>query len=109
MANCQDFTVTLKNDTDGQIKATKFEYKDGSKWKTENLFGIDGHQKIDENRSVNFKRNLQGIGDESTQFKVTYQNHLGGTKWSDDHIETTEVFTAHDNGNKTVTLTHEPH
>ena len=80
MANCEDFTITLKNSTSGEIKATKFEYKDGSNWRTENMFGLDGHQKIDEGRSISFKRDLEGVGDESTQFRVTYQHHLGGTK-----------------------------
>lgn len=104
MANCQDFTVTLQNSTDGEIKVTKFEYKDGSKFKTENLLGIDGHQKIEKDHSVSFKRNLQGIGNESTQFQVTYKHHIGGIKWGNENVQTTEVFTAQDNGNKTVIL-----
>lgn len=104
MANCQDFTITLHNSTDGEIKVTKFEYKDGSNFKTENMFGIDGHQKIEKDHGVSFKRNLQGIGDESTQFKVTYKHHVGGTLWGDDNVQTTETFTAHDNGSKTVIL-----
>jgi hypothetical protein len=109
MANCSNFTITLKNDTNGEIKVTKFEYKDGENWKTENMFGIDGHQKIEQGHSIPFTRNLGGIGNENTQFKVTYKNHLGGIKWSDAHSQLTESFRAQDNEAKTVSLTHNPH
>ncbi|MGB7921628.1 MAG: hypothetical protein WCF57_00150 [Pyrinomonadaceae bacterium] len=105
MANCEDFTITLHNSTDAEIKVTKFEYKDGSKWKTENMFGLDGFKKIEKDHQIDFKRNLQGIGDESTQFKITYKHHIGGTTWGSDLIETTEEFTCHDTNGKTVTLT----
>ena len=104
MANCQNFTITLQNSTDGEIKVKKFEYKDGSKFKTEHMFGIDGHQKIEKDHSVSFTRNLEGIGDESTQFQVTYSHHIGGVKWGADNVQTTETFTAHDNGSRTVVL-----
>ena len=105
MANCQNFKITIDNSCDGEIKATKFEYKDGSTWKTENMFGIDGHQKIEKDHAVRFTRNLGGIGDETTTFRVTYKHHVGGTVWGDDICKTTESFVAHDNGSKTVTLT----
>lgn len=105
MANCENFTITLHNSTDGEIKVTKFEYKDGSNFKTENMFGLDGHQKIEKDHGVSFTRNLGGIGDESTQFRVTFKHHVGGTLWGDDNVQTTEVFTAHDNDDKTVNLT----
>ncbi len=105
MATCENFKITLKNSCDGEIKAKKFEYKDGSNWKVENIFGLDGIQKIEKDHSIPFTRNLGGIGDESTQLRVTYSHHKGGTVWGGDICETTEVFTAHDNGAKTVTLT----
>jgi hypothetical protein len=105
MANCEDFTITLRNSTHGEIKATKFEYKDGSNWKIERMFGLDGIQKIEKDHSISFKRDLEGIGGESTQFRVTYQHHLGGTKWSADKSELSDTFTALDNGAKMVTLT----
>ena len=105
MATCEDFTITLKNSADGEIKVTKFEYKDGSNWKTEHMFGLDGIQKIEKDHSIPFTRNLGGIGDESTQFRVTYSHHLGGTKWGTDKCAVTDTFVAHDNGSKTVTLT----
>jgi hypothetical protein len=45
---CGDFKITLMNGTNDEIKVTKFEYKDGSIWKTEiGMFGADGHQKIE--------------------------------------------------------------
>lgn len=105
MATCENFTIVLKNSCDGEVKAKRFEYKDGSSWKTENMFGLDGYQKIEKDHSIPFTRNLGGIGDESTQFRVTYSHHLGGTKWGGDLVETIDSFVAHDNGSKTVTLT----
>jgi hypothetical protein len=105
MAKCENFKITLKNSTHAEIKAKKFEYKDGSKWKTENMFGLDGHQKIEKDHQVPFTRNIGGIGDEKTCFRVTYSHHIGGSKWSQNMVKTTGMFTAHDNGSKTVTLT----
>ena len=105
MANCQDFTITLKNSTDAEIKATKFEYLDGSNWKVENLYGLDGSDKIEKDHSKVYKRDLGGIGDEDTCFRVTYQHHIGGLTWSVDKIETTSTFKCHDNGKITVILT----
>lgn len=105
MATCENFLITLKNSCDGEIKVSKFEYKDGSKWDSENMFGVDGVQKIEKDHAIPFRRNLGGIGEESTQFRVTYKHHLGGTKWGDDIVETTPAFTAHDNHSKTVVLT----
>lgn len=104
MAKCEDFRIILKNHADGEVKATKFEYKDGSKWKTENMFGLDGIQKIEKDHQVSFTRNLGGIGDESTKFRVTYKHHIGGTRWGSKLCEITSAFVAHDNGSKTVTL-----
>ena len=105
MATCEDFTITLQNSATDEIKATKFEYQDGSTWKTENMFGIDGFKKIEKDHHIDFKRNLQGIGGESTCFRVTYKHHVGGTTWSADKVATSTRFTAIDNGSKTVTLT----
>jgi hypothetical protein len=109
-ANCEDFTVWLRNETLGlEIKATKFEYKDGSKWKTENLLGVDGYEIIDVYQAAEFKRNLQGVGSESTQFRVTYKLEDGYTtygfrKWGDDKIQTISAFTCRDNGTRSVRL-----
>jgi hypothetical protein len=105
MATCENFKIILRNSTHGEIKVTKFEYKDGSKWEPERMFGLDGIQKIEKDHSVTFTRDLGGVGDEGTQFRVTYQHHIGGTKWSADKCEVTDTFTAHDNGSRMVTLT----
>ena len=105
MATADNFTIKLRNCTNSEIKAKKFEYKDGAKWKTENMFGLDGHQKIEKVHEVAFTRNLRGIGSENTCFRVTYSHHIGGTKWSKNYIETTTMFKAEDNKSKTVTLT----
>jgi hypothetical protein len=100
---CNDVCIVLiNNDIAGKvIKATKFEYKDGSKWKTENLLGLDGHQKIEPHDAAGFDRNLQGIGGERTQFKVTYKSEswlAEGPRWGDEVVETTDTFTCHDHG-----------
>ena len=105
MARAENFTIKLKNSTHGEIKATKFEYLDGSKWKTEHMFGLDGHQKIEKDHTVKFTRNLGGIGNERTCFRVTYKHHIGGSKWSGNKVETTDEFVAQDNGSRTVVLT----
>ena len=105
MATASDFSITIHNSTDAEVKVTKFEYKDGSSWKTENMFGLDGLQKIEKDHGVVFKRDLGGIGDESTQFRLTYQHHVGGTLWGTPICTTTSSFVCHDNGRKTVTLT----
>lgn len=105
MTTCGNFTITLLNKTDAEVKVSKFEYKDGSNWKTESMFGLDGIQKIEKDHSIPFERDLGGIGDESTQFRVTYKHHVGGTVWSADKCAVSDTFTAHDNGRKTVTLT----
>ncbi len=104
MATCENFTITLQNSTDGEIKATKFEYEDEGTFKTENMFGLDGYQKIEKDHSVDFTRNLGGIGDETTRFRVTYKHHIGGTQWGVDNVQTTGSFVAHDNGSRTVVL-----
>jgi hypothetical protein len=102
-ANCESVhIVLLNNDVGGkEIKATKFEYMDGSKWKTENLFGLDGHHKIASTDPASFDRNLQGIGGERTQFRVTYRLEswlADGPRWSDEIVETTDMFTCEDHG-----------
>jgi hypothetical protein len=106
MANCENYKVTLMNSTHAEIKVTKLEYKDGSNWKTETgIFGADGHQKIEEKHGFTWTRDLEGISNENTQFRVTYQHHIGGTKWGDDIRAVTGVFKALDNESRTVTLT----
>jgi hypothetical protein len=105
MANCENFKITLMNNTHAEIKVTKFEYKDGSNWDTENMLGADGGQKIEKEHGFTWTRDLEGVGNENTQFRVTYKHHIGGTKWGDDIRAVTSVFKALDNESRTVTLT----
>ena len=39
---------------------------------------------------MTWTRDLEGVGNENTQFRVTYQHHIGGTKWGDDIRAVTE-------------------
>jgi len=106
-SSCKDMRILLiNNDSAGKVKATKFEYEDGSEWKTENPFGLDGHQRIEPNDAAAFERNLQGIGGERTQSRVTYQfeSWLEGPRWGDEIVETTGRFTCHDHGSYSVRL-----
>jgi hypothetical protein len=105
MATASNFSITIHNSTNDEVKATKFEYKDGSTWKTESIFGLDGHQKIEKGHGIVFTRDLEGVGGEETQFRVTYQHHEGGTVWGNDKSAATGSFTCNDNRSRTVTLT----
>lgn len=105
-ATCSNVKINMKNDTPDEIKVTKFEYEDGGAWKTENMFGVDGHQKI-ESGAPNFTwtRDLGGVGGESTKFKATYKHHSGGTVWGPDKTVTIGPFTCVDNNtDKTLVL-----
>ena len=106
MATAEKFVITIQNQCDGEIRATKLEYKDGPTWRREAVFGLDGHQKIEKDHGIRFSpQNLSGIGDEQTQLRVTYQHRGGGAVWGPDLVETTDPFVAHDNGSKTIVLT----
>jgi hypothetical protein len=103
MANCEDFTITIQNRTGVEIRTTKLEYRDGTETHTEHAFGVDGSDRIDNGRDNKYKRNLQGIGEESTELTVTYQLR-SGNDWSANHVVTTDTFTCRDNGSKTITI-----
>lgn len=105
MATAENFKITLQNETHAEIKVTKFEYKDGSKFKTENMFGVDGNHKIEPEHGFYWRRDLGGIGDECTQFRVTYQHHFGDNEYGNNICHLTGSFIAHDNGEKVITLT----
>ena len=105
MANAKNFRVTLVNGTQGEIKVERFAYEDGDKWKDEHMFGIDGHQKIEQGRSVSFTRDFHGIGNATTRFQVHFRTHTGGTKWSGLLIPVSGQFTAPlEGGEKSFTL-----
>lgn len=87
MANAKDVSIFFKNEYDCEIKVTELNYllPDGS-WTTEHMFGLDGHQKLEPHQCLGGKRTLEKVGGELTQFRVTFEKHLGGTKWSERYI-----------------------
>jgi hypothetical protein len=104
--NCKDIRITLKNGTRDEIKVTKFEYFDfdKNKYRTENLLGLDGQQKLEPNKSITVTRNLEQIDNDRTKFKVTYQHKIGGNKFEPPVTEETPDFICKDNKSKTVFL-----
>jgi len=104
MASAGNFTVTIQNDTGVEVRASKFEYRDGTKSKTENIF-FAGSDRIDAGGHKDYTRTLQGIGNEETEFTVTYQKRSGKNNWSANHIATTDTFVCQDNEGQTVRLT----
>ncbi len=106
MTTAGDFKIVIQNDTGDEVKASKFEYRDGTKSKTENIFGPLGSTTIIlPCARKDYTRNLQGIGNESTEFTVTYQKRSGTNNWSANHVKTTDTFTCQDNESYTVVLT----
>lgn len=101
----EDFRITIYNDTHVEVKVKQFEYKEDGRWNTENFLGADGIQKIEPKHGFTWKRDLRGIGNKSTQFRVTYSHHIGGTKWGDDLVAYSDTFVARDDEGKQVTLT----
>lgn len=80
--SCKDVTIKVLNRSANEVKLTKLEYlKDGENWLTENVFGLDGHQKLEPNVEFKTTRNLQRVGSEITQVRLTFERHLGGSKW----------------------------
>lgn len=103
---CSNVEITIQNSTADEIKATKFEYYDykDDKWRTEVMFGADGHQRINAGKSWPKKQDLEHIENDKTKFRVTYQRHIGGSKWEDPVSSVTSDFTCVDNMKKTVTI-----
>ena len=106
-ASCKGFTITLDDHT-WDVKMTKFEYKDEGKWKTENIFGIIGYRRLYFGTHIDYKRNLQGIKNEYTQFRVTYKKNIyvsgPSVKWGEDIFTTTDTFVCHDLGRTVMYL-----
>lgn len=104
-ATCSNVKITLKNDTADEIKVTKFQYEDAGAWPSENMFGVDGYQKIESGHGFTWTRDLGGTGGEKTRFKATYKHHIGGTSWGPDKTVTIGPFTCVDNNtDKTLVL-----
>jgi hypothetical protein len=105
MSTAKNIRIGLYNDTECEVKVTKIEYQDGDKWKVENCLGLDGHQKLMPHKSIDLKRqNLEGVGDEMTQIRITYKDHVGGSKWGKDKVICSSDFTAFENFGLTVHL-----
>jgi hypothetical protein len=104
MASAGNVTIVIQNDTGVEVKASKFEYRDEDKSKTENIF-FGGSDRIDAGSKKEYTRLLGGIGEESTEFTVTYQKRSGKNNWSANHVATTPTFTCQDNHTYTVFLT----
>lgn len=105
--NCKNVVITITNQTPDEVKVKTFEYRDFDKenWKTENMFGIDGFQKLMAGQHYSWTRDLESVRDDKTEFRVTYVHHIGGSKWGSDLTETTDQFTCGEGLRKTVTLT----
>lgn len=103
---CKNVNITMSNSTSAEIKLTKLEYKDfdKNKWNTENVFGVDGVQKLEPGVSMKTTRDLQNVGNDPTQLRVTYQHHMGGTKWGDKLTATGAQFTCSDGTSNTLML-----
>ena len=69
------------------------------------MFGPTASRRSTKSTDFSWTRDLEGVGNENTQFRVTYQHHIGGTKWGDDIRAVTSMFKACDNESRTVTLT----
>ena len=106
---CKNVSITIENKTNDPIKVTKFEYQDtsavGNPFRTENLLGINGQEKLNVNKSFTKKRNLQLIKNELTRFKVTYRHNIGGSKYEDAVTEVTGSFECRNGSFHKVTLT----
>ena len=101
---CNNFTIKMTNRQSNEIKLTKLEYYDydDHKWRTENVFGVDGEQKVEPNVFFSTKRDLQHIGGDKTNFRLSYKKHLGGSQWDDPKAITTADFTCSDNGSREI-------
>jgi hypothetical protein len=106
---CKNVSITIENGTNDPIKVTKFEYQDtsavGNPFRTENLLGIDGQEKLNVGKSFTKKRDLRSIKNESTRFRVTYRHQIGGVKFEDPITEVTNTFDCRDGIFEKVTIT----
>jgi hypothetical protein len=106
---CENVSITIENGTNDPIKVTKFEYQDtsavGKPFRTENLLGIDGQEKLNVGKSFTKKRDLRSIKNELTRFRVTYRHQIGGVKFEDPIIEVANTFDCRNGIFQKVTLT----
>lgn len=105
-ATCSDVVLTFSNYTGDEIKLTQLQYvdKDGD-WNTKTgIFGVDGHQKLENSKSIDFKMNLAGVDGKWTNFKVKYYHHVGGTKWEGPYYAEDDWFVCLDNAEREIPI-----
>jgi hypothetical protein len=96
-ATCSDVELTLANYTGNEIKMTQLQYKKDGVWNTKTgIFGVDGYQKLEDGWGITYTINLAGVDGESTDFKLKYYLHAGGTKWDGPYYEYNGTFTCND-------------
>lgn len=93
LATCARVEISFHNGSADSIKVTKFEYQDGGAWKSEDMFGGEGHQTFDPGARLTWTRDLAGVAGASTSFKATYRHHLGGDKWGAEKVVAIGPFT----------------
>jgi len=103
---CGNFSITFMNETADEIKITKFEYFDSraSKWKTENMFGLDGHQKLNPGAEWTKTRDLEKVGGVDTDFRTTFKRAIGGNKWQQAEVMTVPDIRCNDQGDATIII-----
>lgn len=104
---CKDVTIKMVNRTDNEIKLTKLEYYDydTGKWHREEVFGLDGEQKIEPDFAFSPTRNLQNIGNDKTKFRLSWKRHAGGVQWNSAPAVVTADFTCTNNTTRTIEVT----
>lgn len=104
MATCEDVTIFITNSTGVEVKATRFQYTDEGRSRDENIFSF-GSDTFDPGETKDYgPRNFGKIGNENTEFTVTYQ-HRSGNSWGPNLVETTGTFNCDDNDDFHITLT----
>jgi hypothetical protein len=103
---CKNVNIKIQNGTADVVKVTKFEYFDfdKNKFRTENLLGLNGQEKLNSNKSFSITRNLQQVGNDKTKFRVTYQHQQGGIKFESPVSVTTAAFICKDGSSHPVLL-----
>jgi hypothetical protein len=106
MSAAKNVKLTVSNYSDAEVKVTKVEYLDGSDWKTENMLGVDGHKKIEPHgQHYTFpRRDLEDVEGQTTEFRVTYRDHVGGVTWGDKRYAHSPSFAGVDEASVTVSI-----
>jgi hypothetical protein len=105
MTTCGDHRIIIQNRTGVEIKVTKFEYMDGNRSKTENMF-FGGSDTIDDGDQEDYTRNFEGIGNQDTTFTLTYQ-HRTGNNWTGNRVHRTDAH-CDDDETTVITVTDRP-